>query len=138
MTTPLDFTAFMLVYITRTVVAVAAVLMFMLGIGSQYVIDNNLLPASEGSNGADVNDYYRLEQKLVPIYEEGFLSLYSLQIREFEHEHTYLDTIKLFAVDHDPNIKVGVTLDGQILTYEDPVPPISAVNSRGENVLTPL
>jgi len=106
--------------------------------GNQFIIGNNILPSCEASNGADVEDYYKLEQKLAPLYEGEFLSLYSLQIREFEHEHTYLDTIKLFAVDHDPDVNVGVTPDGQILTYEDPVPPISAINSQGENVLTPL
>jgi len=51
--------------------------------GTQYVLDNNILPASETSNGVDVKDYFRLEQSLVPTYKGKLFSYYSLQISEF-------------------------------------------------------
>lgn len=46
--------------------------------GSDYVIDNNLLPYSETSGGTDVQDYYRLEQTPVPKYEGHWFSWHSL------------------------------------------------------------
>lgn len=101
--------------------------------GTQYVLDNNILPASETSDG-DVEDYYRLEQLLVPTYEGKLFSSYSLQIREFEHEHSYLDQVKLLAADHPPDVNVAVTPYGEILTYSNPVPPISAVDENGADV----
>jgi hypothetical protein len=101
-------------------------------------MDNNLLPASETSNGADVNDYYRLERLLVPTYKGIYQSLYSLQIREFEHEHDYLDHVKLFAVDHTSNVNVAVTPSGEILTYGNVAPPISAIDETGADVLSLL
>jgi len=106
--------------------------------GSQYVVDNNLLPASETSNGTDVEDYYKLEQTLMPLHDGNQFSLHSLLIKEFEHEHSYFDHVQLLAVDHSSDVNVAVTPNGQILTYKDPAPPMSAVNSLGENALTPL
>jgi hypothetical protein len=106
--------------------------------GSHFLIDNNILPASETSNGIDVIDYYRLEQTLEPCFTSERFSLYSLMIEEFENEHSYIDHIKLLAIDHSSDVKVGVTQNGQILAYMDPVPPISAINSLQQNVLTLL
>jgi hypothetical protein len=106
--------------------------------GQSYVIDNNLLPAAEDSMGADVEDYYRLGQLLVPAYQGTFYSAYSLQIRESEHEHDYFDQIKLLAVDHDSNVNVAVTPDGEILTYNNPVSPISAIDNYGVDTLSLL
>jgi len=106
--------------------------------GQQYVMDNNLLPASETSNGADVEDRYMLEQPLVPMYQVARGSVYSLQIREFEHEHDYFDQVKLLAVDHSSNVNVAVSPYGEILTYSNPAPPISAVDKDGINVLSQL
>jgi parallel beta-helix repeat protein len=97
--------------------------------GSCYVIDNNLLPESEIYSG-DVEDYYRLEQTLVP--DQG---KYQLVIGEFENEHSYFDTIRLLAVDHNADVKVAATSDGEILTYKDPYPPVSAIDDQGNNIL---
>jgi hypothetical protein len=106
--------------------------------GQQYVMDNNLLPASETSNGADVEDRYMLEQPLVPMYQVTRSSVYSLQIREFEHEHDYLDQVKLLAVDHSSNVNVAVSPYGEILTYSNPAPAIFAVDDNGVDVLSLL
>jgi hypothetical protein len=106
--------------------------------GQQYVMDNNLLPASEMSNGADVEDRYMLEQPLVPMYQGTRRSVYSLQIREFEHEHDYFDQVKLLAVDHSSNVNVAVSPYGEILTYSNPAPAIFAVDDNGVDVLSLL
>jgi len=106
--------------------------------GQQYVMDNNLLPASETSNGADVEDYYMLEQPLVPSHQSTAFSLYSLQIREFEHEHDYFDQVKLLAVDHGSNVDVAVSPYGEILTYSNPAPAIFAVDDNGVDLLSLL
>ena len=98
--------------------------------GSEYVIDNNILGDSEASGGADVEDYYRLEQPLVR--KQG---KHSLLIGEFEQEHSYLDQVRLLAVDHESDVHVAVTRSGEILTYKNPVTPISAVDNNGTSRL---
>jgi hypothetical protein len=103
--------------------------------GEEYVVDNNLLAASEVSNGADVEDYYKLEQNLVPKRRTKILSFYSLQIREFENEHSYIDQVKLLAVDHEHGVNVAVTPTGEILTYRSPHPPITCIDNYGNNLL---
>jgi len=104
--------------------------------GQNYVPDNNLSPASELSNGADVKDYYKLEQSLNPTYHGTSFSLYSLQLREFEREHDYFDQMKFLAVDCDSDANVAVSPYGEILTYTNPDPPTSAFDETGINVLS--
>ena len=106
--------------------------------GTQYVADNNLLPKSETSNGSDVQDYYRLEQSLVPSYSNPLFSIYSVQISEFEHEHSSIDQVKLYSVGHNPNTNVAVSPTGQMLTYQDPRPPIFAEDQSGRDWLQTL
>jgi len=101
--------------------------------GIQYVIDNNLLSASETSEGIDVEDYYRLEQTLVP--QEG---KYSLMIKEFEQEHSYFDQVKLVAVDHEFGVHVAVSPAGEFLTYKNPHAPFLAVDGDGNSCLDVL
>ncbi|MFQ5621721.1 MAG: hypothetical protein ACE5FT_07870 [Candidatus Nanoarchaeia archaeon] len=98
--------------------------------GTDYVLDNNLLPASEASNGSDVVDYYKLQQPLVPS-DDG---VYSLLLSEFEQEHNFFDHVKLLAVDHSSNVSVAVSPYGEILTYTDPYPAVSAITNDNENV----
>ena len=100
--------------------------------GTLYVLDNNVLPASEKNartlNGTDVKDSYRLEQ--TPVRDAG---KYWLLLSEFEHEHSYIDQVKLKAVDHSSDIQVAVTPEGEILTYKNPVAPVSAIDNYGNN-----
>ncbi|MEM3789018.1 MAG: hypothetical protein QXN95_04030 [Candidatus Bathyarchaeia archaeon] len=103
--------------------------------GQQYVMDNNLLPASEMSDGADVEDRYMLEQPLVPTYQSRTCSLYSLQICEFEHEHDFIDQVKLIALDHASDVKIAVTPKGEILTYRQPLAPLSCIDNNGTSRL---
>jgi len=99
--------------------------------GQDFTLDNNLLPSSETSNGSDVNDYYRLEQTLVPHNTNRLFSQYWLQISEFEHEHSHIDQTMLIAVDHAAGTNIAVTPTGEILTYRQPSPPISCVDNLG-------
>ena len=104
--------------------------------GQRYVIDNNLLPTSLKNNGTDVEDYYKLEQPLVPTYQSRSFSLYKLQISEFENEHSYIDQVRLLAVDHSGDCNIAVTPEGEIVTYGQPQPPISCVDNNGTNRLS--
>jgi hypothetical protein len=106
--------------------------------GTDFTIDNNLLSGSAGSGGAEVEDYYRLEQNLVPVFEGEYCSYYSLLISEFQQEHSYLDEVQLFAVDHQDNISIGVTPTGEILTYQSPNSPFSVVDENHSSWLDEL
>lgn len=106
--------------------------------GQQYIIDNNLLPTSPKSNGTDVEDYYKLEQIPIPKHQRTLFSSYSLQISEFENEHSYLDQVKLMAVDHNPAVNIAVTPSGEIITYKQPTPPISCIDNHGNNRLNEI
>jgi len=97
--------------------------------GSNYVLDNNVLPAAELSNGAAVEDYYNMEQ--TPVSQNG---KYRLSLSEFEQEHSYIDQVKLLAVDHKSDINVAVTPSGEILTYTNPSPPVSAISNDNKQV----
>jgi hypothetical protein len=97
--------------------------------GNDYVKDNNLMPKSETVKG-DVEDYYLLHQPLVE--KDG---KYSLLLKEFEQEHDFFDQVKLLTVYHDSSFKVAVDPSGNILTYKNPVPPLSAVDNEGNNLL---
>jgi len=105
--------------------------------GTEYVIDNNLLPASARSNGTEVEDYYRLEQNLAPVYE-GDYSYYSLLISEFQQEHSFFDQVQLYAVDHEASVNVAVSPTGEVLTYQNPSAPLSAVDDQGTSWLEEL
>lgn len=100
--------------------------------GTEYVLDNNILPESEDFTRAvqNVDDFYRLHEALVP--KDG---LYSLQIVEFEDEHTRLDHVRLLAVDHENDFGIVVNHTGDIRSFEYPEPPETAVDNYGRDVL---
>jgi hypothetical protein len=100
--------------------------------GSRYVLDNNLIPAAEYSNGSDVTDYYRLQK--LPTREEG---KYSLLIWDLD-KHSFLDEAKLIAIDHESDVNVAVSPFGEILTYETPTPPQTALTKNGTNIISLL
>lgn len=100
--------------------------------GTAYELDNNLLPRSEdwSRHEFNVEDHYRLHTPLVP--KDG---VYSLQILEFEDEHTRLDTVRLLTVDHDGDYRLVLDRDGNLYTFEEWKPPKSAVDGYGRNHL---
>ncbi len=104
--------------------------------GTAYENDNNVLPLSEVFDRVtlDVPDYYRLHVPLVPRDDS-----YSLKLLEFEDEHSFFDSVSLWVVDHDPDVRVGVDPQtGAVLTYENSEPPASAVDNYKRDVLGAL
>ena len=104
--------------------------------GTAYQPDNNILPLSEvfGRESLDVDDHYRLHAPLLS--RDG---AYSLKLVEFEDEHSFFDSVALWTVDHDSDTRIGVhPQTGEILTYEDPDQPVSAVDNYGRDVRTAL
>jgi len=97
--------------------------------GNHYIKDNNLLRNFE-KKGQDVNDYYILRENLV---EED--RKYLIMIKEDGHEKTWIDQIKLISVDHEENIKIGVTQNGEIITYGEPISPLNCTDKYGNNFL---
>lgn len=98
--------------------------------GDEYLLDNNLLAASESSGGADVTDNYLLQQMLSPETD----GTYSLLLSEFENEHSLFDQAQLLCVDHTSNAKVAVSPYGEVLTYTNPHPPKSAIDNKNRSV----
>jgi len=97
--------------------------------GTHYVLDNNLIPSAEVSNGTDVVDHYLLQNPLVK--ENG---KYSLRIWDLD-KHSYLDKAQLLAVCHESDVNVALTPEGKILTYKEPLPLVTATSSNGTDVL---
>jgi len=97
--------------------------------GWKYILDNNLMPNSE-SSARDVVDYYLLQQPLVPDGEGSCRLLLS----EFEGEHDFFEQVQFLAVDRPSNVSVAVSPYGEILTYTNPHPPVSAITNEHENV----
>jgi hypothetical protein len=102
--------------------------------GRRYVEDNNILPQSEDSvnAGRDVLDRYKLQKTLVPRNRK-----YSLLIREDAREHSWLDNVKLIAVDHPLNVNVAMNDDGEITSYIKPHK-LRHARFRGNDVLREL
>ena len=96
--------------------------------GTDYIVDNEILPAAGYSNGSDVSDYYRLQKKLVPCGRK-----YPIIISEFEQEYTRIDQVGLSAVSHESNVEIAVTAEGDILTYEKPISALTAVDNHGKD-----
>ncbi len=100
--------------------------------GSQYLQDNNLIPAAEYSNGTDITDYYLLQQPMTRIDGK-----YQLLVWDID-KHSFLDHAQLVAIDHESDVKIAVSPDGQILTYKNPAPPTTAISKNGSNILALL
>jgi hypothetical protein len=100
--------------------------------GTHYVLDNNLIPGAERSNGTDVTDYYMLQQPL--IRNDG---KYSLLIWDLD-KHSLLDQARLLAVDHKSDINIAVSPYGEILTYRNPAALVSATDQNGQDVTSIL
>lgn len=98
--------------------------------GTQYLIDNNLLPASEANSTIDVEDNYMLQQALASTNDR-----HKLMLSEFEQEHSYFDKVNLMAIDHESNVNIAVSPTGEILTYKNPSSPLSAFDKDGNDVL---
>jgi hypothetical protein len=102
--------------------------------GQRYVEDNNILPQSEDSvnTGRDVLDRYKLQKRVAPRNGK-----YSLLIREDAREHSWLDNVRLVAVDHPSGIDVAMNDEGEIISYIKPHK-LRRARFRGNDVLRDL
>ena len=94
--------------------------------GTEFSDDNNILAGS--GNGENVSDFYKLRQSLIE--ENGE---YRLELREFENEHSFIDMVKLIAIDHSEDIDIEVLGDNIILPYRDAIAPLYCVDQTGED-----
>jgi hypothetical protein len=100
--------------------------------GSKFVEDNNILPTSELYPDEDITDSYLLEKP--PAESEN---RYKLKIIEYENEHTFLDKVKLIAVDHPEDVVVLPTQDGDVVAMDNSQPPVTCFDKYGVDQ-TPL
>jgi hypothetical protein len=98
--------------------------------GTEFEEDNTILASSEIYPQEPMTDYYLLSRPLVSTNDE-----YHIQIREFENEVSYIDRIKLVAVDHSPDIQVGVTPQGRFFGFDRELEPIACVDQNGKDHL---
>lgn len=102
--------------------------------GKDYVMENPLLTACEKSGyQEEVTDYYQIGSPVAAIDGEV-----RFQIRELEDEISYIESIELLTIDHSPASRVATSVDGQIFTYENALPPLSAVDDEGVDRLAEL
>ncbi|MGB2698136.1 MAG: T9SS type A sorting domain-containing protein, partial [Candidatus Zixiibacteriota bacterium] len=101
--------------------------------GIKFEEDNTILAACEINPEVTVTDYYMLSRTLVPTNKE-----YRVQIREFEDQVTYIDRVKLVAVDHTADIKVAVTPEGRIFGYDKELVPTACVDQNGKDYLSKI
>lgn len=82
---------------------------------STFVAENNILHKSKFPEniGQDITDKYVLNNSPV-IQDNKFV----LVLAEADSDIDYYDQIKLIAVDHSYNTKVGITEDNQIVLYD--------------------
>lgn len=99
--------------------------------GNEFVQDNPLLTACERSNYQNtVTDYYKVRQPVAD--NDGQVRF---QIREMEHEITYLEGLELITVEHPAQTKLAVTENGEMFAYIEELIPIAAVDHNGDNWL---
>jgi hypothetical protein len=97
--------------------------------GTEYIKDNSLLTNSENSiiPPSQVNDYYLTQENAVS--DNG---TYRFRILEGElYEISHIDNVELMTVDYNGTYNIGVTSEGDILTYNNPQPPISCNDING-------
>ncbi|OYD15720.1 hypothetical protein CH333_05105 [candidate division WOR-3 bacterium JGI_Cruoil_03_44_89] len=74
----------------------------------EFIEDNNILSGS--GNGEIVEDWYKLREKPV---KDG--NRYRLQLREESSEHSFLDRLRLIAIDHPDSVEIFVAPDAGII-----------------------
>ncbi len=103
--------------------------------GKNWREDNNILPESEDTSRSelDVFDCFLIREKVTE--QEGKVIL---QIREFEHERTYLDSVALLCVDHSRELQLGVTSEAELVLYRKETTALSCADSAGSDLLSLL
>ncbi|SYZ71895.1 exported hypothetical protein [Candidatus Zixiibacteriota bacterium] len=95
--------------------------------GKQYDMENPLLTACE-LNGytQPVTDFYHVN---FPVASDN--GAVEFQLKEMEDEITYLGSFELMTVDHSPSTYVAVSTEGEIISYDKVIVPLSAVDNEG-------
>jgi hypothetical protein len=62
-------------------------------------------------------------------------SPYKVKIANLLREIQYIDLVDLIMVGHDSTVQVAMDKYGQVQTISRPVPPVSAIDSKGQNCL---
>ncbi|MCE1164840.1 MAG: T9SS type A sorting domain-containing protein, partial [Bacteroidetes bacterium] len=91
--------------------------MFVLGSynsGGKYFIENNILHRSEFNDNLNQNitDVYKLNT--LPKLDSNKITI---QLKETEHDISYFDQMKLYAIDHPAGTKIGITESNDIVMY---------------------
>ena len=97
--------------------------------GSEYVRDNDVYSTARGA-AKEFTDYYTISKPLLP--SDGN---YSLELRELTAETSYTDLVQLMTVDHPSNVQIACDENGDVWTYSNPSPPVSAIDNEGSDVL---
>ncbi len=100
--------------------------------GSEYVKDNDVYSTARGA-AKEFTDYYTLNKPMLP--KDGY---YSLELREVNNETSYTDLVQLVTVDHASNVNIASDENGDVWTYSNPSPPVSAVDNEGNDVLSQI
>jgi len=97
--------------------------------GKRFIIDNNILSASENILRKDiiVEELYKLE---VRPYQKD--KRYLFRIIEFEKEHSHFYGFDLVKIIHSKEVSVGI-VNNKIVAYKNLILPSSVRNKKGED-----
>lgn len=100
--------------------------------GTDYDLDNNIIPTSEIINPEEykVRDLYVLEKE--PVVNN---SQYQIAVAEWEDEYNIFDSFELLLVDHDSSNNISIDNNGDIRTYKNAQSPISCYDKDGNDYL---
>lgn len=118
------------------------------GIGYQFIADIN------SNGGFGFADPTTKERAVQQPYSEDYTKIdgsqmipqngiYRLEVAEEQNEITYMDAVRLLAVDHSPGVEIYSPITNwvndvppfQIHTIKDPVVPVSATDGNGVDIL---
>ena len=102
--------------------------------GEDFVEANTILEGVDAQNAgrpsANVTDTYILQT--APAAVDG---RYQIEIREFENEHSFIDRVSLYEVDHPEDTEMAVTDGGELIVYKEQMLPTTARDARGRDLL---
>jgi hypothetical protein len=96
--------------------------------GARYLVDNNILPRSERVVGDPPYVLDRYPLRYMPSVDDGLIRL---RLSEFEREVSYVDEVKLFAVDVPAGVDIATSDDGSLVFYEPRALPTRFSDSSG-------
>lgn len=97
--------------------------------GSSYQLENDLYSVGRGAAN-EFTDYLLLNKPIAA--KDG---VYSFEIKDVVRENSWTDALQLIVIDHPASVGVGVDETGAVHSYSNPIPPASAVDGDGNDVL---